>query len=57
MSGTKVTSEDLATGEHESKVIEDDWMLVTDGDVYLHGVQRYANGTTVLTVKRDRLTA
>ena len=52
MAGTRVTCTDVETGQSDSAVIENDFLLVTDGSVYLDGVQRYANGTTVLTVKR-----
>jgi hypothetical protein len=52
MSGTKVTCMDVDTGDSESAVICDDYVLVTDGNVYLDSVQKHANGTTVLTVKR-----
>jgi hypothetical protein len=50
--GTRVTAEDIATGEGESKVIRDDYVLITDGRVYLHHRQVYKNGTVVLTIKR-----
>ena len=53
MSGTRVTCEDLATGESESKVIRDDWVLITDGVYALDGLQQYGNGTVVLTLKRS----
>lgn len=50
--GTRITCTDVATGESESAVIRDDYLLVTDGRVYLDSRQTYANGTTVLTIKR-----
>lgn len=50
--GTRVTCTDVETGESESVVIRDDYLLITDGRCYLDGVQTYANGTAVLTVKR-----
>jgi hypothetical protein len=52
MTGTRVTCEDLETGESESRVIQDDYILVTDGAIALDSVQVYSNGTVVLTVKR-----
>ena len=51
MSGTRVTCTDVDTGESDSAVITDDYVLITDGSVYLDSVQQHANGTTVLTVK------
>ena len=54
MSGTRVTCTDVDTGDTQSEVIEDNYVLITDGRVYLHGVTRYANGTAVLTVKRRK---
>ena len=50
--GTRVTREDLTTGESESAVIENGWIVVCDGDRYLAGVQHRGNGTAVVTVKR-----
>lgn len=52
MAGTRVTAEDVDTGESESKVITNDYILVCDGDRYLDQVVRHANGTHILTVKR-----
>lgn len=52
MSGTRVTCRDLETGEEETAEIKDDYIIVTDGRCYLDGVQVYANGTVVLTIKR-----
>lgn len=52
MPGTRVTCEDLDTGESESAEIHDDWLLICDGDRYLHHVNCHANGTVVLTIKR-----
>lgn len=54
MSGVRVTCEDVDTGESESKVLHDDWMVITDGRYYLDGVQSYpGTGTVVLTIKRS----
>lgn len=50
--GTEVTCRDLLTGESESAIVRNDYVLVTDGDCYLANVQEYANATVVLTVKR-----
>lgn len=51
--GTRVTCEDLATGETESVVIKDDYVLVTDGTVHLHHQSVFVNGTATLTIKKD----
>jgi hypothetical protein len=51
VSGTRVTCEDIATGESESKTIENDWMVITDGRYYLDGIVTHANGTVQLTLK------
>ena len=53
MPGTRVTCEDLDTGETESVVIENDYVLVTDGTVHLHRQGVFVNGTTTLTLKKD----
>lgn len=48
----RVTVEDLETGESESAVIEDDYILTCAGSCYLHHTNVFAeNGTHVLTVK------
>lgn len=53
MSGTRVTCEDVETGETDSVVVENDFVVVTDGDRYVSNVQSYPKtGTTVLTIKR-----
>ena len=52
MSGTKVTCTDVETGESESAVITNDYIVICDGDRYLDHVQQHANGTVVLTIKR-----
>ena len=49
--GVRVTATDLETGESESVVIDNDYVLICAGDRYQSEVQRHANGTTVLTVK------
>jgi hypothetical protein len=50
----RVTTEDLS-GEQEPQVVEfdNDYLLTTAGSCYLHHIQTYANGTTILTIKRD----
>lgn len=51
----RVTVEDLS-GEQETGVqeIEDDYILVTAGRVYLSHVQEYpTSGTVILTLKRE----
>lgn len=52
MSGTRITCTDVDTGESESRTIVDDYCLICDGNTYLDGLVRHANGTTVITVKR-----
>ena len=53
MTGTRVTCEDLDTGESESIEIRDNFLLITDGYYHLTNEQHYANGTVVLTLKRQ----
>lgn len=55
--GTEVTARDLETGESETKVIRDDWVVITDGAYRLDGVQAYGNGTVVVTLKRETRSA
>ena len=50
--GTRITCEDIATGESESKVIVDDYCLVTDGLMEVTYMQVYANGTVQMTLKK-----
>ncbi len=52
MSGTRVTAEDINTGESEAVVIRDDYVLICDGEIYLDSAVHHANGTTVLMIKR-----
>lgn len=52
--GIQVTCTDLDTGESETKVIRDDYVLVCAGSCYRHHVQASANGTHVITVKGRR---
>jgi hypothetical protein len=48
--GTRVTCEDVATGESESRVIRDDWVIVTDGRVEVDAINVYSNGTVNVTL-------
>lgn len=50
--GTRVTCEDLATGESESQVIRDDYCLVTDGRMEVTSMQVHGNGTVQITLKK-----
>lgn len=50
----KVTAEDLGTGDSESIVITDGYVLTCAGTAYLAHVQAYANGTRVITIKGVR---
>lgn len=51
-SGIRVTVEDLKTGESESQVIQDDYVVVTAGSCYVSYTQVYPKtGTHQLTVK------
>ena len=52
MAGTEITCRDFHTGDSEAPVIQDAWPLITDGSCYLDGIQAYANGTVVVTIKR-----
>ncbi len=49
----KVTVSDPETGEvFETRILNNDFMVLCAGDRYVDGVQAYSNGTQVLTVKR-----
>lgn len=50
--GTRVTATDVATGEQESVVLVDDFVLITDGTAHVTHCQAHASGTTQLTIKR-----
>lgn len=52
--GIQVTCTDLDTGESETHVIWDDYVLVCAGSCYQHHIAAYANGTRVITVKGRR---
>ena len=50
--GFRVTVEDLATGQKQSRVVtEGDYMLIPFAPCYLHTAQRYGNGTVMVTLK------
>ena len=51
--GTRVTAQSLDDGEDPvTRVIKDDYNLVTDGDCYVSGIQVYpGTGTHVITVR------
>lgn len=50
--GFRVTVEDLATGEKQSRIVaEGDYMLIPFAPCYLHSAQRYGNGTVSVTLK------
>ena len=50
----EVTATDLGTGDSETVVITDDYVLTCAGTAYLAHVQAYANGTRVITIKGVR---
>lgn len=47
----RVTTTDLDSGKSESVEIDNTYVLVTAGTAYRDGLQQYANGTHVVTVK------
>ena len=49
--GIQVTVTDLGSGDTETVVISDDYVITCAGTAYVDGVQAYANGTHVITVK------
>ena len=52
MTGTRVTSTDPDTGDTETVVIENDYVVICDGNKYVDGVTTYPRaGTTVITIK------
>jgi hypothetical protein len=51
--GIRVTVTDLDTGESDSKVIWDDYVLICAGSCYRHAVQAYG-ATHVVTIKGRR---
>lgn len=46
-----VTATDPGTGDSDTVVIENDYVITCAGSCYVHHVQAYANGTHVITVK------
>ena len=50
----EVTATDLGTGDSETVVITDDYVLTCAGSAYVAHVSAYANGTHVITVKGVR---
>jgi len=50
--GIRVTVENLETGEKESREIRNDWMVICDGEYDVHSINKYANGTAQITVKK-----
>jgi hypothetical protein len=50
--GIRVTVTDLATGESHSRVVNNDYVIVTAGTCHVASIQDYpTKGTQVLTVK------
>ncbi len=49
--GTRVTCEDLLTGETDSVVIRDDYVVVCDGACHVDHTAVYSTGTHQLTIK------
>jgi hypothetical protein len=49
----KVTCEDTETGVIETRVIENDAIVITAGNHYVDGITKYANGTQIYTIKVD----
>jgi len=48
-----VTTRDVGSGDEETvRCADDDYVLVTGPLLRVHHVQRYGNGTTVVTIKR-----
>ena len=41
----EVTARDLGTGDSQTVVITDDYVITCAGSAYVHHVQAYANGT------------
>ena len=47
----RVTVTDEETGDTESVVIDNDYVVTCAGSCYVHYTQAHANGTHVLTIK------
>lgn len=53
--GTRVEATEIDhPSQVETKIIKDDFCLVTDGRAYLAHTQIYSTGTTILTIKRKQ---
>lgn len=50
--GTKVISIDVQSGDTETVVIEDDFVVITDGNLAVTTIGTHANGTAQVTLKR-----
>lgn len=50
--GTRVTSEDIETGETLVREIVDDYVVVTDGRYFVAYVTQFKNGTVQITLKK-----
>lgn len=50
--GIRVTCTDIDTGETETRVIENDYVVICDGNRYVDAVSSYPKaGTVVVTIK------
>lgn len=49
----EVTCRDLETGKTETRQLWNDYVVIVAGNRYIDGIQSYANGTTVVTIKRS----
>ena len=55
MPGTRVTCEDVDTGESESVVIENNHVVIVDGNRHVGSIRHYpTTGTTVITIKTKK---
>lgn len=55
MPGTRVTCEDVDTGESESVVIENNHVVIVDGNRHVDSIQHSpTTGTTVITIKTKK---
>lgn len=48
MPGTKVISTDVETGDTESVIIVDDYVIVTDGTCYVSSVEHHPHSTIIV---------
>jgi 5S rRNA maturation endonuclease (ribonuclease M5) len=53
--GITVTVLNHDTGESESRTIKDDWIIICDGAYDVSHIQKYSNGTVILTLKKNAL--